>query len=71
MAKLINNIPTVGHFVIYRNTSTNLDKKWTKYIKEFKLFIVGSGINDGKQNIALLLHLGGENLREIYKTVKE
>ena len=67
----MNNIPAVEHFVIDRNTSTNLDKKWTKYIEEFELFIVASGITDGKQKVALLLHLGGENLREIYKTLKE
>ena len=70
MAKLINNVPTVKHFVIDINTSINLDKKCTKYIEEFELFIVASGITDRKQKIALLLHFVGGNHREIYKTLK-
>ena len=43
-------------------------KKWKE---EFELFIAASGIADKKQALALLLHLGGAQLREIYGTLKE
>ena len=70
MAKIIQNIPFVEPFTIDKSTSTNLDKKWESYLEEFELFITASGVTENKQKTALLLHLGGKDLREIYKTVK-
>ena len=71
MAKFMQNIPSVEPFLVDKSITTNLDKKWNSYVDEFELFIVASGVTDKKQKLALLLHLGGKDLREIYKTVKE
>ena len=70
VAKLMPNIPTVEPFIINRETTTNLEKEWTLYLEEFELFLLASGITDNRQKMALLLHLGGKDLREIYKTLK-
>ena len=70
VAKLMSNIPTVEPFIINRETTTNLEKEWTLYLEEFELFLLASGITDNRQKVALLLHLGGKDLREIYKTLK-
>ena len=67
----MQNIPSVEPFLVDKSITTNLDKKWNSYVDEFELFIVASGVTDKKQKLALLLHLGGKDLREIYKTVKE
>ena len=66
----MSNIPTVEPFIINRETTTNLEKEWTLYLDEFELFLLASGITDNRQKVALLLHLGGKDLREIYKTLK-
>ena len=67
----MQNIPFVGSFTIDKSTSTHLDKKWKSYLEEFQLFITASGVTENKQKTALLLHLGGKDLRGIYyKTVK-
>ena len=65
------NIPAVEPFVIDRTPSSNMDNLWKKWREEFELFTVASGITDKKQILALLLHLGGTQLREIYGTLKE
>ena len=70
MAKLMQNIPFVEPFVIDKSTSTNLDKKWKSYLEEFELFTTASGVTEQKQKVALLLHLGGKDLREVYKTLQ-
>ena len=71
MAKLTSNSPTVEPFIINCETTTNLDKEWTLYLEEFELFLLASGISNNRQRVALLLRLGGKDLREIYKTLIE
>jgi len=70
-AKIMPNIPSVEPFIITKSATTNLDKQWNVYIDEFELFILASGVTESKQKLALLLHLGGKDLREIYQTLKE
>ena len=67
----MQNIPSVEPFLVDKSITTNLDKKWNSYLDEFELFIVAPGVTDKKQKLALLLHLGGKDLREIYKTMTE
>ena len=38
---------------------------------EFELFVTASGINDQKQQRALLFHLAGPDVREIFRTIPE
>ena len=71
MARLMPNIPAVEPFIIDKSPTSNLDTSWKKWKEEFELFIAASGISDKKQALALLLHLGGPQLRDIYSTLKE
>ena len=57
---------SMEQFFIDKSTTTNLDKQWRDYIREFELIIQALGITDGKQKLALLLNLSGKDLREIY-----
>lgn len=69
MAKAIN-IPTVSHFDV-SSDPTSLSQRWTKWLKQFVFFTVGSGITDNKQKRALLLHLAGPDVQEIFETLNE
>ena len=42
--------------------------RWTVWIRDFELFLAGSGISDGAQKKAILLHVVGSAAREIYYT---
>ena len=41
---------------------------WDKWKAEFKLYVTASGVEDKLQKQALLLHLAGPGVREIFKT---
>jgi len=42
---------------------------WRLWNDEFELFVTASGIDDPKQQRALLLHLAGPGIREIFHTI--
>ena len=44
-----------------------LDRSWTKRIAEFKWYVTTSGVENKLQKRALLLHLAGPGVREIFK----
>ena len=69
MAKALSNIACVEPFSI--TEGENLHKRWILWKEELDIYIVAAGVTDKKQQKALLLHLGGRELREIYKTLKE
>ena len=69
MAKALSNISCVEPFTL--EEGENLHKKWLIWKEELDIYIVAAGVTDKKQQKALLLHLGGRELREIYKTLKE
>ena len=48
-----------------------LSQRWRIWKDEFELFVTASGIDDPKQQRALLLHLGGPGVREIFRTIPE
>ena len=70
MAKPIGNIPAIEPFVVEDNLSTNLDKKWSIWKDDLELFLVASGISQDAQKKALLLHLRGKDLKEIYRSLQ-
>jgi len=45
--------------------------RWRIWKDEFELFVTVSGIGDPKQQRALLLHLAGPGVREIFRTIPE
>ena len=68
MAKALSNIACVEPFSI--DEGENLHKRWLLWREELDIYIVAAGVTDKKQQKALLLHLGGRELREIYKTLQ-
>ena len=71
MAKALSNISCIEPFVIDKEDETNLHKRWLLWKEELDIYIVAAGVTDKKQQTALLLHLGGRELRDIYKPLKE
>lgn len=50
---------------------TSLGTRWKKWRQGFDLYIIAAGITDNNQTKALLLHCGGEDLRELFDTLPE
>ena len=48
-----------------------LSQRWRIWKDEFEHFVTASGIDEPKQQRALLLHLGGPGVREIFQTIPE
>ena len=71
MAAAVMNLPSVEVFHIDDSGSLNLAKRWQRYKEDFELYLIASGVTQDKQKLALLLHLGGKELREIYHSIKE
>ena len=69
MAKVFDNIPVIEQFVVDKSQSTNLAKKWDTWLEGFKLFITASGITNVEQKKAMLLHMAGKEVREIYRAM--
>ena len=71
MARAMHNLPGVEPFIVGDSVSTNLDKKWINWMEDFIIYIMATGVSQDQQKKALLLHLAGKEVKEIYKTVKE
>ena len=67
--KVLSNIPVVEQFIIDKSSTTNLSKKWNVWKDDFSLFIMASGITNVDQKKALLLHIAGKEVREIYRAM--
>ena len=63
MAKLLQNLPMLEPFVI---DSGNLDKRWKIYMNEVNLFLLASGITNDTQKRAVLLHVSGKQVRQVF-----
>jgi hypothetical protein len=63
-----NDIPTPKPFKV-TGTNTNLSKSWATYIKRFDYYIQATGITKDEQKRALLLHLGGDEIQDIFETL--
>ncbi|CAB4023777.1 Transposon Tf2-9 poly, partial [Paramuricea clavata] len=46
-------------------------QRWRKWIKSFEYYIAASGINDKKQQRAILLHLAGPEVQDIFETLED
>ena len=42
----------------------NLDVRWKKYLKKFENFLVAMNITEDKREVAMLLHFGGNYVRD-------
>ena len=68
-AKVLSNIPIVEQFNVEKSSSINLSRKWDIWKEDLTLFITASGINNPEQKKALLLHVAGREVREIYRAM--
>ena len=69
MAELIGNLPAVAPFSI--SEKATLSQRWKKWIKSFGFYLIVSGIKDKKQQRALLLHLAGQDIQDIFETLTD
>ena len=68
MAKVLD-IPAVPPFSV-EDTAT-LSQRWRKWKKSFEYYLTASGVTDKKQQRALLLHLAGRGVQEIFETLDD
>ena len=45
---------------------TSLAQKWDQYVKRFDYYIIASGVIQDKQKRALLLHVSGEEVQDLF-----
>ena len=67
MAVTLSGLPCLSPFDCIGEPAT-LAQRWDKWKAEFELYVAASGVEDKKQMRALLLHLAGPGVREIFKT---
>jgi hypothetical protein len=51
--------------------NTNLSKSWEQYVKRFEYYLKATGFNKDAQKKALLLHVSGNEVQDIYETLPE
>ena len=71
MAKAISGIPVIQTFVISDGSTINLHRRWEIWKDDFTLYTTTSGITQDSEKLALLLHIRGTKVKEIYRTVKD
>ena len=52
-----------------KSDPNNLSDAWNKWLRSFKYLTVGRGIKDDEQKAALLLHLAGSDVQDLYETL--
>ena len=65
MAVCLSGLPTPQNFDTVGEPGT-LQQRWKLWTDEFELYCIASGVKDTKQQRALLLHLAGAGIREIF-----
>ena len=68
MAVCLSGLPAPKPFDTVGEPAT-LEQRWNIWKAEFELFCSASGVADPTQQQALLLHLAGIGVREIFKTI--
>lgn len=59
---------TLGYSLRLCWRAGTLAQDWTEWNAEFELYVAATGVTDKLQKRALLLHLAGLGVREIFKT---
>ena len=65
MAVCLSGLPGLPAFDAVGEPAT-LTQRWITWKEEFELYITASGISDPTQKRALLLHLAGQIVRDIF-----
>ena len=69
MAPAINNIPGIELFIVETSNTTNLANKWKIWKDDFSKFVTASGVAKDDQKKALFVHIGGKDIKEIYRSL--
>lgn len=69
MAKLLD-VRAVDPFDVTGEQS-NISTRWTKWKKSFEYYLTATGVTDGDQKRALLLHLIGQDSQDIFETFED
>ena len=71
--KAILNISSVEPFVLDKgsDSNNNIYKGWLVWVKELDIYLLAAEVLDAPQKKAVLLHLRGREIRDIYKTLKQ
>lgn len=51
--------------------SSTLGRRWSKWVQSLEHFILASGITDSKQKRAVLLHLAGQEVQDVFATLQD
>ena len=62
-------LPTVAPFSV--SEKFTLSSRWKKSVHSFEYYLIASAIADKKQQHALLLHLAGPDMQEIFETLSD
>ena len=52
-------------------TGTRQEQIWAEWVDTLQNYFLAANITDSKRKKAMLLYLGGEQLRTIYRTLKD
>ena len=58
-------------FIMKDDEKLNLGIRWKKYLTKFENFLVAMNINEDKRKVAMLLHFGGDYIRDIIDNIIE
>ena len=60
--------PGIKNFNVHEDRTT-IAQRWTKWVKQFELYVIASGVTDADQKRALFLHMAGPDIQDIYDTL--
>ena len=71
--KAILNISSVEPFILDEGSDSinNIYKSWLVWVEELDINFLAAGVSDAPQKKAVLLHVSGREIRDIYKTLKQ
>ena len=71
--KPILNISSVEPFILDEGSDSNdnIYKSWLVWVEELDIYLLAAGVSDAPQKKAVLLHLSGREIRDIYTTLKQ
>ena len=68
MASLLSGLAGIKNFNVHEDRTT-IAQRWTKWVKQFELYVIASGVTDADQKRALFLHMAGPDIQDIYDTL--
>ena len=64
------SLPTFPTFPVHAESNT-AGTRWEKYVKRLENLFIGFGVTDDNRKRALLLHYSGEEVADIFDTLKD